>query len=1039
MSRRPRALLALFTGLVAAAALAVGLVTGQSAPAQALTGSQFDAGNIISDAVFYDARTMSAADVQAFLNQKYTGCAPGYVCLRDYTTKTTSRPAESGLCSAYTGKASETAAAVIANVATACGVNPQALLVLLQKESGLVTSTTPSYQTATGFGCPDSTGCNSKYYGFFNQVYLAARQFRLYRLNPTDYNYVAGRSSYILYNPNTKCGGSNVVIQNQATAGLYDYTPYQPNAAALANLTGTGDKCSAYGNRNFWYYFNTWFGSAPTPHDPGGLLLTRSDGSLWYYANSGNLTEPYQYPPVEVGTRGWKQFTHILTGDVDGDGLSDVVATRPDGSLWLYRNDGSTLPYPSSIRIGASGWDHFGQIALGDVNGDGRADIVATRPNGTVWLYPNTGDASRPFGPRVQIAASGWRNPPQLMLGDIDGDGLADIVATHSDGSLWLYHATGNASAPFAAGVRIGAGGWQHFDKITLTDTNSDGLADLVATQPNGTLWLYLNTPGQAQPFHHGTRIGANGWQAFNTLAATDVPVPHPTPTTDLIATRPDGSLWQYPVQQQNPFPSRASIGSGWQNFQRLLLGDVDGDGRADIIGVKPDGQLWLYRNTGTPGHPYSGQDRTEIGKSGWQKLILLAAADVNGDGRVDIVATRADGTLWLYPNSGNANNPFPTRRLIGHSGWKQFDRIVAADVNGDGKSDLIATRPDGSLVRYLSNGSLTHPYSGRQSTALSGWQDYTGLTAADIDGDGRADLVATRADGTLWLDRDAGRDRFPHLTRLSASGWSGYDTVLAGDVAGDGRADLVSRAADGTLYLYRNAGAVQPYTSAAQLASSGWQGVTMLSEADVNHDGLPDLVGVQSPGSLWLYRNTGSTSQPFTTTQQSKIGRSGWQSYDTLVSADVNGDGYADIVGRKPDGSLWLYRNTGNPARPFTSAKSQIGWNWQVYDTILAADVNHDGLPDLIAREPDGTLWVYLNSHDPNAPYPTRMQIGTGWQVYDKIAAVDVDSDGRADLVASKPDGSLWLYRNSGNRTAPYPAAIQIAATGFASYDRMF
>ncbi len=84
------------------------------------------------------------------------------------------------------------------------------------------------------------------------------------RSTPRDaplFRYRAFRDNYIQYNPNAGCGGTNVYIQNQATAGLYSYTPYQPNPSALANLNGGGDSCGAYGNRNFWVLFNNWFGS----------------------------------------------------------------------------------------------------------------------------------------------------------------------------------------------------------------------------------------------------------------------------------------------------------------------------------------------------------------------------------------------------------------------------------------------------------------------------------------------------------------------------------------------------------------------------------------------------------------------------------------------------------------------------------------------------------------------------------------------------------------------------------------------------------
>ncbi|WP_425956319.1 hypothetical protein [Xylanimonas sp. McL0601] len=233
--------------------------------ATALSGSDFKAGNIIADAVFYESGTMTATQVQAFLDKQGSACVAGeQACLKDYTVTTPSTAAETNLCKAYAGATNEPASRIISKVSNACGINPRVLLVLLQKESSLVTKTKPTtvnYHSATGYGCPDGAPCDAQYYGLFNQLYRAARQYHVYRNNPTRYGYQAGRDNTILYNPNTTCGSSTVYIENQATAGLYIYTPYQPNAAALKNLYGTGDVCSAYGNRNFWRLFTDWFGS----------------------------------------------------------------------------------------------------------------------------------------------------------------------------------------------------------------------------------------------------------------------------------------------------------------------------------------------------------------------------------------------------------------------------------------------------------------------------------------------------------------------------------------------------------------------------------------------------------------------------------------------------------------------------------------------------------------------------------------------------------------------------------------------------------
>ncbi len=280
------------TSLVLAVAV-FGTIVGLSglvAPrlAAALSGSDFQAGRIIDDQIFFQSTSLGNADIQTFLNarvpvcdtngtQPYPGYAnraaygtlngspPPYICLKDYKQDIPSAPADA-YCSGTIGAGSAISSAqIIYEVARACGISPKVLIVLLQKEQGLVTDDWPwpvQYQKATGYGCPDTAPCDAQYYGFFNQVYNAAHQFQRYAKQSQNFNYRSGMTSFVAYQANNPgCGGTNVAIQNQATANLYNYTPYQPNQAALNNLYGTGDSCSAYGNRNFWRIFSDWFGS----------------------------------------------------------------------------------------------------------------------------------------------------------------------------------------------------------------------------------------------------------------------------------------------------------------------------------------------------------------------------------------------------------------------------------------------------------------------------------------------------------------------------------------------------------------------------------------------------------------------------------------------------------------------------------------------------------------------------------------------------------------------------------------------------------
>lgn len=357
----------------------LGLLLVHPAQTSALSGGQFKAGNIIDDGIFFNRNSMSVQQIQNFLNSKVPSCdtwgakmysssqtraqygaskgnpAP-YTCLRDYVQDTPSKPAENQLCGAY-GGGRKTSAQMIYDVAQICNINPQVLLVLLQKEQSLITDDWPwsiQYRSATGYGCPDTAPCDAEYYGFFNQVYNAGRIYKKYARDAQLYNYRAGRNNTILYNPNRACGSSNVYIQNQATAGLYVYTPYQPNQAALNNLYGTGDGCSAYGNRNFWRMFNDWFGSTH-----GSLIRTVSSGALYYTDGARKFTVSSMELVAQYGL-GAGDVRFVSQQELDSipnasspfsSSLGQIIKSNDDadadgGALYLV-NNGSRIPIAS--------------------------------------------------------------------------------------------------------------------------------------------------------------------------------------------------------------------------------------------------------------------------------------------------------------------------------------------------------------------------------------------------------------------------------------------------------------------------------------------------------------------------------------------------------------------------------------------------------------------------------------------------------------------------------------------------------------------
>ncbi|MCS3842102.1 LGFP repeat-containing protein [Microbacterium sp. AK031] len=339
--------------------------------------SLFRAGNIISDAAFFNSSTMTAGQIDTFFRGKVASCQPGYVCLKDYRQNTPNRAGDQ-YCNGYSGAGNESAATIIYKVALSCGINPRVFIVMLQKEQGLVTHTWPSswrYDMALGQGCPDTAPCDPAFAGFFYQIYGAGRQMKIYTEGRWFTYYAPGRTSNIRYHPNSACGTAPVYVENAATAALYYYTPYQPNAAALRAGYGEGDGCSSYGNRNFFQYFWDWFGS-PQGTTVSGVIAdvwnANGAGSGWIGAPTGSMRGWTTGP-------GWSQRFANADIFVKAGQPGHTVTGPIRAEYRLVGEVASGLGWPTSDRVVVAGgaYQDFegGRIYQ---RSDGRAFAVAS-------------------------------------------------------------------------------------------------------------------------------------------------------------------------------------------------------------------------------------------------------------------------------------------------------------------------------------------------------------------------------------------------------------------------------------------------------------------------------------------------------------------------------------------------------------------------------------------------------------------------------------------------------------------------------------
>lgn len=384
-----------------AAVLASGLtVLAQPAPAEALSGADFDPGYIISDTAFYERNAMSEAEIQAFLNAKIGSCANGQ-CLNVGSFSTTPRArivsTSTGQvrCEAYNPAPTERAAAIIFKVQQACGISAKVILVTLQKEQALVTAKSPStaaLDRAMGYACPDTGPCTVL--GFDQQIYLGALQLNTYKaakfgMQPGVHN--------ILLNPVVACKTQTVHVRNYATAALYNYTPYVPNAAALANLSGLGDGCSSYGNRNFWVFYNNWFGSPVESRSPiGDMVADPVVGGINFW---GWALDPDSPESISV---------HVYVDSVSYGVLAN--SDRPDVGA-AYPGMGSAHGF--NVTVPASAGAH--QACVYAINIAGGSNVLLACS--TVWVPGGSpvGELTEATAKPGQVVVSGWALDPDVV------------------------------------------------------------------------------------------------------------------------------------------------------------------------------------------------------------------------------------------------------------------------------------------------------------------------------------------------------------------------------------------------------------------------------------------------------------------------------------------------------------------------------------------------------------------------------------------------------------------------------------------------
>lgn len=645
-------------------------------------------------------------------------------------------------------------------------------------------------------------------------------------------------------------------------------------------------------------------------HDGKPDLLEEKTNSQTFSVLLGNGDGTFQ---AAISTPTGGQLGLMAVGDMNGDGYADVLGGYgPVLYVFLSNGDGTFKPgIPANVGAPALS----GTISIADVNGDGKLDVVynawgsSPQPEVTVLLGNGDGTLRAPI---VSASTSLYSLPLETIVGDFNGDGEPDLISTASGSGDGLYLLLGNGDGTFQDPTLVLSNTGIFAGNFAAADVNGDGKLDLV-------------------------------FAAGSSNSQTSEPI------SQIYLGNGDGTF-SAPASYVSNFPAGNAVDG------TVVIADFNGDGKPDIAS---SGGILLGNGDGT----FQGIPLAVLRHNPYSAAI----GDFEKNGKPDVAALdstqSAPYNLYILHNNGDGSLSL----LHTYSLTVQSTQVLVEDLNGDGNLDLVVIQaavpgvgPGGyDVLLGNGDGSFQNPVSYSQSTSFGV------ALLVDVNNDKKLDLVEGGSNDFVGVSLGNGDGTFATTVTYDDLGPWGA-TLITGDFNGDGKVDIgVSPPYEtpGTVMLYGNGDG----TFQAPIIPVNLNSYSATSTADFTNVGRADLFNGSQPAL-----NNGDGTFTFLPAVN----------YGGILVNDINGDGKIDLLVNYIQSSCQTGFELGNGDGTF-GPLNKVPPNGCYPFTKLIADMNGDGKPDVVFFWGAG-VGILLNTTAPGfalsatAPSPAPVIAGS-------------------------------------------------------------